>query len=140
MLSSSESIKTSLAAIRNGEAGLNSHRKSLLDRVPNTGDWSAFRKNSITNKDIAYLSDTVLDPDGFAPYTGFTEEDVRKLCGEDDGLFENMKFWYNGYTLYTDEKERISVYNPNSVMKAARKGITYDKADKTKPHHCRIEK
>ena len=83
---------------------------------------------------------TVLDPDGFAPYTGFTEEDVRKLCGEDDGLFENMKFWYNGYTLYTDEKERISVYNPNSVMKAARKGITYDKADKTKPHHCRIEK
>lgn len=61
MLSSSESIKTSLAAIRNGEAGLNSHRKSLLDRVPNTGDWSAFRKNSITNKDIAYLSAATRD-------------------------------------------------------------------------------
>ena len=61
MLSSSESIKTSLAAIRKGEAGLNSHRKSLLDRVPNTGDWSAFRKNSITNKDIAYLSAATRD-------------------------------------------------------------------------------
>ncbi len=56
MLSSTESTKTSLEAIRRGEAGLNLHRQSLLDRVPDTGDWASFKRNTITNKDIAYLS------------------------------------------------------------------------------------
>ena len=66
---------------------------------------------------------SILEPDGFAPYTGFTEDDVRGLCGDNNDLFENMRAWYNGYTLYTDDGEQISVYNPNSVMKAERKGI-----------------
>lgn len=65
---------------------------------------------------------TILDPDGFAPYTGFTEEDVRRVCKNSKAAFEDMKAWYDGYTLYTSDNERISVYNPNSVMKAARNG------------------
>lgn len=50
----------------------------------------------------------------FAPYVGFKEEEVKKLC-EDSGVsFENMKQWYDGYSF----PEIASVYNPNSVMKA----------------------
>lgn len=55
-LASSSSMKISLEAIRNGEAGLNEHRKNLLLRVPLPDDWSAFSTNSISIKDITYLS------------------------------------------------------------------------------------
>ena len=57
---------------------------------------------------------TMLFPWKFAPYVGFTEEEVRKLCTENDVSFENMKQWYDGYSF----PEVGSVYNPNSVMKA----------------------
>ena len=61
----------------------------------------------------------ILYPDGFAPYTGFTEEDVRQVCIRNDVSLEKMREWYNGYTLRNTKGETISVYNPNSVMKAA---------------------
>ena len=57
---------------------------------------------------------TMLFPWKFAPYVGFTEEEVRKLCADNDVSFENMKQWYDGYSF----PEVGSVYNPNSVMKA----------------------
>ncbi|MBQ7562536.1 MAG: AAA family ATPase [Lachnospiraceae bacterium] len=66
---------------------------------------------------------SILEPDGFAPYTGFTEADVKEVCLKYDRSFEMMREWYNGYTLYTDTGEPISVYNPNSVMKAADRGL-----------------
>lgn len=56
VLSSAASMKISLEAIRNGEAGLTERRKKLLDRVPNSDDWAAFPKDSVSVKDIAYLS------------------------------------------------------------------------------------
>lgn len=56
ILSSSSSTQTSLDAIRKGEAGLNERRKKLLERVPNSNDWAALKRDSVTIKDIAYLS------------------------------------------------------------------------------------
>ena len=55
-LSSSESTKISLDAIRKGEAGLNEKRRKLLERVPNSNEWAALELNSVTIKGIAYLS------------------------------------------------------------------------------------
>ena len=55
-LSSSESTRISLEAVRLGEAGLNQHRQGLLNRVSNSGDWVALKLDSVTVKDIAYLS------------------------------------------------------------------------------------
>ncbi len=55
-LSSSESVKISLETIRNKKAGLNKHREALLSRIPNQNDWGRFSLNSISNKDLAYLS------------------------------------------------------------------------------------
>lgn len=59
---------------------------------------------------------TILDPQEFATYVGFTEEEVQKLCTDFHRDFNRMKQWYDGYTL----GERQSIYNPNSVMKALR--------------------
>ena len=60
---------------------------------------------------------TMLDPGAFAEYVGFTEEDVQGLCEEYNVDFSEMKRWYDGYELAGVG----SVYNPNSVMKAAQK-------------------
>lgn len=56
VLSSSKSTRTSLEAIRIGEAGLNKHRQMLLNRVPEPGDFASFPLNKIEIKDLAYLS------------------------------------------------------------------------------------
>ena len=56
MLSSSVSTQKSLEAIRNGDAGLNGRRKSILARIPYSNDWTAFKYGSIEIKDLAYLS------------------------------------------------------------------------------------
>ena len=55
-LASEESTRRSLASIRNGEDGLNKHRQSLLNRVPEQETWASFKVNSIEDKDLAYLS------------------------------------------------------------------------------------
>ena len=57
---------------------------------------------------------TMLFPWKFAPYVGFTEDEVRVLCKDNDIPFDEMKHWYDGYAF----PEVGSVYNPNSVMKA----------------------
>lgn len=55
-LSSAASTRISLKAVYDGEAGLSEKRKQLLMRVPNSNDWAEFALESITAKDIAYLS------------------------------------------------------------------------------------
>lgn len=55
-LSSSASTRVSLKAVYDGEAGLSEKRKQILMRVPNPEDWAEFALESITTKDIAYLS------------------------------------------------------------------------------------
>ena len=59
---------------------------------------------------------TILDPGPFAPFMGFLESEVRDLCAEKELRFEEMKRWYDGYTV----GDIASVYNPNSVMETVR--------------------
>ena len=61
---------------------------------------------------------TMTGPDHFAEYVGFTEEEVREICKVNHCDFALMKQWYDGYFL----EGAGSVYNPNSVVKAARTG------------------
>ena len=57
---------------------------------------------------------TMINPGKFAKYVGFTEDEVRELCAENEISFDEMKHWYDGYSM-----DRVgSIYNPNSVMKA----------------------
>ena len=59
---------------------------------------------------------TMIKPRQFGKYVGFTENEVRKLCRDNECDFEKMKQWYDGYAF----RDMESVYNPNSVMEAIR--------------------
>ena len=61
---------------------------------------------------------TMLNPRDFGGYVGFTEDEVRCICQKNDSDFEMMKKWYDGYSF----RKAGSIYNPNSVMKAAKYG------------------
>lgn len=54
---------------------------------------------------------TMLDAKIFADYTGFTEEEVSKLCKKYDVDFDEVKHWYDGYLL-----RETQVYNPKAVV------------------------
>lgn len=59
---------------------------------------------------------SIIHPMDFAEFVGFTQEEVKALCEQNDRDFSMMKMWYDGYTM-----EGVGfVYNPNSVMKAVR--------------------
>ena len=55
---------------------------------------------------------TILNPGKFVEFTGFTEEEVRLLCGKYGMKFEDVRQWYDGY----DFPGHGSIYNPYSVM------------------------
>ena len=62
---------------------------------------------------------SVLMPGEFAGYVGFTEDEVKTLCNNTNQSFEEMKRWYNGYTI----GDKHSIYNPYSVMQAMETGV-----------------
>ncbi len=64
-----------------------------------------------------FIEYSILDPGGFAAYTGFTEGEVRRLCASYGMNFEDARKWYDGY----DFSDIGPVYNPYSVMLAMRK-------------------
>ena len=74
---------------------------------------------------------TMLNPDQFAQYFGFTENEVRKLCLEKKADFELCKLMYDGYIFNKpyelmeqandDGEPIIHIFNPNSVAKAVTK-------------------
>lgn len=54
--SSSESLRKSLEAIRQGRAGLSEARKNMLGKVPKIGDYNSFAREKVSIHDLAYLS------------------------------------------------------------------------------------
>ncbi|MBR1598649.1 MAG: AAA family ATPase [Lachnospiraceae bacterium] len=65
-----------------------------------------------------FIEYSVLEPEQFASYVGFTEDEVKRICKDRNQKFDEMKEWYDGYTV----GEQHSVYNPYSVMKALSTG------------------
>ena len=61
---------------------------------------------------------SILEPEDYSEYVGFTEEEVELECRKTGRNFESMKKWYDGYTVGNQR----SVYNPYSVMQAAVSG------------------
>ncbi len=61
---------------------------------------------------------TAVKPYMFARYFGFTEEEVKKICGDYGMDFEEAKKWYDGYSF----AKAASIYNPYSVMMAMNMG------------------
>lgn len=50
----------------------------------------------------------------FAKYTGFTEDEVKRLCNDNGISYDAMNEWYDGYAFF----DGISIYNIYSVMKS----------------------
>lgn len=57
---------------------------------------------------------SMLNPGAFAKFTGFSENEVKRICKKNRMPFEAVKSWYDGYEL----TGTTSIYNPYSVMHA----------------------
>ena len=76
---------------------------------------------------------TMLSPGPFAPFIGFTEQEVKELSMQYNRDFEEVKRWYDGYIFEwnppADEEDgtpgrpvRLQVYNPMAVDQVMRRG------------------
>lgn len=45
---------------------------------------------------------SIITPMQLAPYTGFTDEEVKHLCEEYHMYYEDIASWYNGYVVNTE--------------------------------------
>ena len=71
---------------------------------------------------------TMLEPKSFAPYFGFTEDEVHRLCDISEKIkLDELKIWYNGYYM-----EGVGdIYNPRSVVEAIGEGKCMDYWNRT---------
>ncbi len=60
---------------------------------------------------------TMLDASIFAPYIGFTENEVYGLCEKYNKDFDEVKRWYDGYLL-----SGYQIYNPKAVVSLMMRG------------------
>ena len=68
-----------------------------------------------------FIEYSMTDPGNMAEYFGFAEREVESLCVEYGMSIEETKAWYNGYGLYSHNKQEdilYSIYNPKSVVEA----------------------
>ena len=68
---------------------------------------------------------TVLRPHSFAPYVGFTDEEVERLASRYDMDLTELRRWYDGYELSYVEKgvrSTVRAFAPYSVMVACQCG------------------
>jgi hypothetical protein len=61
---------------------------------------------------------TMIEPEPLAKYIGFTEDEVQSLCKDSNLNFEEIKKWYDGYTM----GDNLHIYNPKSVLDAIKRG------------------
>lgn len=92
-LQSAQSMRVSLESIRYGEGGLDEHRTSMLNRVPNVGDWARFPYEHLSMKDLAYL--TAKTGHEFAILRGKREDILfhgsERRCTFDDVLVDLLR-------------------------------------------------
>ncbi len=70
-------------------------------------------RDKIQSKLNMFWEYSMVDSGPFTEFTGFTEDEVKALCIENNMNFEECKRWYDGYRL-----NDYSLYNPRSVVTA----------------------
>ncbi len=93
---------------------------ACIDLVYMTGILPIKRSKSQLGLNV-FKEDNMLDPREFAPYIGFTENEVKDLCTKYNRDFTLFKDWYDGYRL-----NGVEMYNPVSVIKAIISGKCYN--------------
>ncbi len=59
---------------------------------------------------------SMIDPADLAAFFGFTEDEVRGLCSQNNIDFSELQKWYDGYVL-----NGLHIYNPKSVVDVMRR-------------------
>ncbi|MDD6824881.1 MAG: AAA family ATPase, partial [Oscillospiraceae bacterium] len=66
-----------------------------------------------------------------AEFAGFTDDEVTNLCERYNMSYEEMKKWYDGYTI-----NGFSIYNPKSVVEALTEKIFDNYWSQTETYHA----
>ena len=96
---------------------------------------------------------SMMAPRQLAPYTGFTEEEVKALSQKYDMAFGDISNWYDGYLVsdrippekreeYREGKydgHRFSIYSPLSVVESMTTGVIKDYWNKTETYEALAE-
>ena len=99
---------------------------------------------------------SIISPMQLAPYTGFTEGEVKELCQQYGRDYASIRDWYDGYEVsdiippdpnYERQKEtghapeavRYSLYSPLSVVKAVRTGHIQNYWNQTETYEALAE-
>ena len=96
---------------------------------------------------------SMMAPRQLAPYTGFTEEEVKALSKKYDMAFGDISNWYDGYLVsdrippekreeYREGKydgHRFSIYSPLSVVESMTTGVIKDYWNKTETYEALAE-
>lgn len=96
---------------------------------------------------------SIMQPMELATYSGFTEDEVRKLCEQYEMSYDEISDWYDGYLisntipvnkrkLYREggyEEHRFRIYSPLSVVNAMRSGIIKNYWNKTESYEALAE-
>ena len=92
-----------------------------------TGILPIYRE-TVQSKLNNFTEYTMLNPEQFAQYFGFTENEVQNLCLENNADYDICKKMYDGYIFQkpyqmpvqpnNDSETTIHIFNPNSVVKA----------------------
>ena len=84
------------------------------------------------------------DQQELTEFTGFTTEDVKKLCAKYHRSYDTCKMWYDGYRLgyYVNDENGIDnpvkydIYNPLAVVSAMRTGSFVNYWSKTENYEA----
>ena len=96
---------------------------------------------------------SVISPMQLAPYTGFTEEEVKALCEQYHMRYEDISNWYDGYVVNANvpvemrelyrkggyHAQRISIYSPFSVVNALLNGLIQNYWNQTETYEALAE-
>jgi len=98
---------------------------------------------------------SIIAPMQLAPYTGFTEDEVKSLCDKYGRYYEGIKDWYDGYDVtdvippdpdyemqrkgFEMKPEHYSIYSPLSVVKAVSTGVIQNYWNKTENYEALAE-
>jgi hypothetical protein len=61
---------------------------------------------------------SMVEPGNMSQFFGFTKDEVRTLATKHGMDFDELEKWYDGYQI----GDELSMFNPNSVMEALRRG------------------
>ena len=96
---------------------------------------------------------SMMAPRQFAPYTGFTDQEVRMLCSRYDMKYEDIAKWYDGYRVSdripADKREAyrsgtysghvLALYSPLSVVESMTTGMIRNYWNKTESYEALAE-